>query len=149
MLEALRRPAEFEAALRRAAEAGKPVVVRQGRHAARLGAERALAHSGAIAGSDAAFDALCRAYGAVRVRRLRRLDRGASRCSAPAAGRPARASSCITNSGGEGEHAADLAERAGIPLQPLPADLQQRSTPTGTSTAPRTRSTTTRSPSTS
>ena len=31
-----------------------------------VGAERALAHSGAIAGSDAAFDALCRAYGVIR-----------------------------------------------------------------------------------
>ena len=146
MLEALRRPAEFEDALRRAAEAGKPVVVVKVGHE-RVGAERALAHSGAIAGSDAAFDALCRAYGVVRC-----ADYGdwIEALEVFGTGRRPRGPRIvvITNSGGEGEHAADLAERAGIPLQPLPADLAaSSSTPTGTSTASRTRSTTTPSPS--
>lgn len=121
MLEALRRPAEFENALRQAAEAGKPViVVKVG--TSQVGAERALAHSGAIAGSDAAFDALCRAYGVVRS-----ADYGDWIETLEVFGSGRRPSGprlvVITNSGGEGEHAADLAERAGIPLQPLPDDL--------------------------
>ncbi len=124
MLEALRRPAEFEDALRQAAEAGKPVIiVKVG--TSQVGAERALAHSGAIAGSDAAFDALCRAYGVVRCD-----DYGDWIEALEVFGSGRRPSGpnlvVITNSGGEGEHAADLAERAGIPLQPLPADLQQQ-----------------------
>ena len=124
MLEALRRPAEFEVALRRAAEAGKPVVVvKVG--TSQVGAERALAHSGAIAGSDAAFDALCRAYGVVRCD-----DYGdwIEALEVFGTGRRPRGPRIvvITNSGGEGEHAADLAERAGIPLQPLPADLREQ-----------------------
>lgn len=124
MLEALRRPAAFEDALRLAAEAGKPVVVvKVG--TSRVGAERALAHSGAIAGSDEAFDALCRAYGVVRC-----ADYGdwIEALEVFGCGRRPRGPRVvvITNSGGEGEHAADLAERAGIPLQPLPADLAAR-----------------------
>ena len=85
-----------------------------------VGAERALAHSGAIAGSDAAFDALCRAYGVIRS-----ADYGdwIEVLEVFGTGRRPRGPRLvvITNSGGEGEHAADLAERAGIPLQPLPA----------------------------
>ncbi len=124
MLETVRRPAEFEEALRLAAEAGKPVlVVKTGTSA--VGAERAMAHSGAIAGSDAAFTALCRAYGVVRSD-----DVGDwfEALEVFGAGRRPRGPRLvvITNSGGEGEHAADLAERAGIPLAPLPDDLRTR-----------------------
>jgi acetyltransferase len=124
MLEAIRRPAAFEQALRLAAEAGKPVVVVKVGTSA-VGAERALAHSGAIAGSDAAFSALCRAYGVVRcddygdwIEALEVFGTGRRPCGPRLV--------VITNSGGEGEHAADLAERAGIPLQPLPPDLAER-----------------------
>ena len=64
----------------------------------KVGAERrrrrtALAHSGAIAGSDRAFDALCRAYGAVRGAGLRRLAGAPRGLRLPAGARPARASS--------------------------------------------------------
>ncbi len=124
MLEAIRRPAAFEQALRLAAEASKPViVVKVG--TSDVGAERALAHSGAIAGSDEAFDALCRGYGVIRC-----ADYGdwIETLEVFGAGRRPRGPRVvvITNSGGEGEHAADLAERAGIPLQPLPADLARQ-----------------------
>ena len=76
----------------RAAEAGKPVVVvKVGR--ARSAARNALAHSGAIVGSDAAFDALCQAYGVIRcadygdwIEAPRGLRRGAP-AARPAAGR--------------------------------------------------------------
>jgi acetyltransferase len=121
MLETVRRPAMFEQALGLAAEAGKPViVVKTGTSA--VGAERAMAHSGAIAGSDAAFAAVCRAYGVVRCDDL---GDWFEALEAFGAGRRPRGPRLvvITNSGGEGEHAADVAERAGIPLPPLPADL--------------------------
>ncbi len=65
-LESIRRPEQFGQSLRRAAEAAKPVIIlKSGRSA--VGAARALAHSGAIAGSHSAFLALCDAYGAVVV----------------------------------------------------------------------------------
>jgi acetyltransferase len=121
MLETVRRPEAFRAALRLAAAAGKPVsIVKTGTSA--VGAERAMAHSGAIAGSDAAFDALCRTHGVIRaadygdwVEVLEVLGSGS---------RPrGRRLVVVSNSGGEAEHAADAAERAGMPLVALPADL--------------------------
>ena len=53
-LEAVRRPEAFEAALRRLAEAGKvAIVLKVG--TSELGAEAALAHTGALVGSDRSF----------------------------------------------------------------------------------------------
>ncbi len=68
-LEAVRDPDAFLAACRMARAAGKPVIV------AKLGASdegrgAALAHTGALAGSMAAFDAIAGAAGAMRVRTL-------------------------------------------------------------------------------
>src|SRR6188508_281863 len=65
-LETVRRPAEFAAALAQCAEAGKPVVcLKVGRSQA--AARAALAHTGAVVGSDRAFSALLRSHGAVEV----------------------------------------------------------------------------------
>src|SRR4029079_7214748 len=65
-LETVRRPAEFAAALAHCAEAGKPVVcLKVGRSQA--AARAALAHTGAVVGSDRAFSALLRSQGAVEV----------------------------------------------------------------------------------
>jgi acetate---CoA ligase (ADP-forming) len=123
MLETVRRPGAFAAALTRAAAAGKPVAALKTGTSV-VGAERALAHSGAIAGSDAAFDAFCRAHGVIRS-----LDYGdwVEVLDILGCGRRPRGPRLVvvTNSGGEGEHAADLAERAGLPLAPLPVDLAQ------------------------
>jgi acetate---CoA ligase (ADP-forming) len=123
-LETVRRPAAFAEALALAAQAQKPVVVLKVATST-VGAERALAHSGAIAGSDRAFDALCRAYGVVRS-----ADYGdwVETLEVFGSGRRPRGRRIviITNSGGEGEHAADAADAAGIPLVPLPADLASR-----------------------
>ena len=92
MLEALRRPGRVRDRAAPRGRGGQAGGGGQGRHAAAVGAERALAHSGAIAGSDAAFDALCRAYGVVRC-----ADYGdwieALEVFGAAAGRPARGSS--------------------------------------------------------
>ena len=120
-LEAVRRPAAFREALSRAAEAGKPVVIlKVGR--SEVAARNAMAHTGAIVGSDRAFDALCRAYGAIRVD-----DYGDWLEQLEVLGTPRRPRGLntvlLTNSGGEAELVADVSDAAGMPLMSLPADL--------------------------
>ena len=119
-LEAVRRPAAFEDGLRRMAEAGKPVVVLKVGTSA-VAARAALAHTGALVGSDRTFDAVLRQYGAIRVD-----DSSAwiEHLVAFGADRRPRGTriGAITASGGEGEHVADVAERVGLPLaEPSPA----------------------------
>jgi acyl-CoA synthetase (NDP forming) len=67
-LEGLRNPQAFAAAALRAHTAGKPVVAfKVGRSEA--GARAAVSHTGALAGSDAAYDALFRQFGIIRAER--------------------------------------------------------------------------------
>ena len=120
-LEAVRRPAAFRAALERAADAGKPVVIlKVGR--SEVAARNAMAHTGAIVGSDQSFDALCRSYGAIRVD-----DYGDWLEQLEVLGTPRRPRGLrtvlLTNSGGEAELVADVSDAAGMPLMTLPADL--------------------------
>jgi len=125
-VEGVRRPQAFEAALRRIAEQDKvAIVLKVG--TSEMGAQAALAHTGALVGSDRSFSAMLRYYNAIRcddfgtwlehleVFSRKRLPRGA-RIGA------------VTNSGGEGEYFADKAEQAGIPLQLYSAELRQRIT---------------------
>jgi acyl-CoA synthetase (NDP forming) len=117
-LEAVRRPAAFEEALRRLAEAGKvAIVLKVGTSA--LGAEAALAHTGALVGSDRAFSAMLHYYNAIRVDNfgdfLEHLEVFA-RERGPRGNRVA----AVANSGGEGEYFADKAEQAGVPLALFP-----------------------------
>ncbi|WP_186091465.1 acetate--CoA ligase family protein [Burkholderia gladioli] len=64
-LEGLRDPARFRAAARKAACAGKPIVVYKiGRSAS--GAQSAVSHTGALAGEDRMYDALFRDAGVIR-----------------------------------------------------------------------------------
>lgn len=120
-LEAVRRPAAFRAALERAADAGKPVVIlKVGR--SEVAARNAMAHTGAIVGSDQSFDALCRSYGAMRVD-----DYGDWLEQLEVLGTPRRPRGLrtvlLTNSGGEAELVADVSDAAGMPLMTLPEDL--------------------------
>jgi acyl-CoA synthetase (NDP forming) len=65
-METLRDGERLARAARRAHEAGKPVVAyKLGR--SDIGQELAKSHTGAIAGSDATFDAFCRRHGIARV----------------------------------------------------------------------------------
>src|SRR5262249_52537485 len=65
-METLRDSERLARAARRAHAAGKPVIAyRLGRW--EIGQELAKSHTGAIAGSDATFDAFCRRHGIVRV----------------------------------------------------------------------------------
>jgi acetate---CoA ligase (ADP-forming) len=67
-LEGLRNPQAFRAAVTRARAAGKPVVAfKVGR--SESGARSAVSHTGALAGSDAAYDAMFRQLGVIRAER--------------------------------------------------------------------------------
>ena len=65
MVEGVRRPDAFMAAARRALAAGKPIlVVKIGR--SEQGRASTQSHTGALAGDDAVFDAMCARYGVIR-----------------------------------------------------------------------------------
>lgn len=123
-LEAARDPAGFVAALDLAMRRGVPVVVlKVGRTEAAAAA--ALTHTGALAGSDLAYDALFERYGVVRVETL---DELAATLLLFAAGRRAAPGGLVSihDSGGEREMIIDLADRAGVPF----ADLADATTAT-------------------
>ena len=117
----MRRPDAFVDALRRCAEAGKPVVcLKVGRSDA--AARAALSHTGALVGSDRAFSAVLRRYSAVEVgdfhelvETLEILGRDRWPIGTRIAG--------ISESGGECALLADHAEAAGIPFEPLSSRL--------------------------
>ena len=123
-LEGIRRPAAFEESLRMLAEAGKvAIVLKVG--TSELGAQAALAHTGALVGSDRTFSAMLRYYNAIRVDDFSEWVEHLevfSRVSPPRG----RRIGAVTNSGGEGEYFADKAEQAGVPLSLFSDDLTAR-----------------------
>ena len=120
-LETVRRPDAFVEALRRCAEAGKPVVcLKVGRSEA--AARAALTHTGALVGSGRALSAVLRRYSAIEVGDFHELLEtleilGRNRW--PGGSRIAG----ISESGGECALLADHAEAAGIPFEPLSPEL--------------------------
>ena len=116
-LEAARDPSDLMRALDKAARRNVPVVaLKVGRTAASAAA--ALTHSGAIAGSDAAWEALFDRYGVIRVETL---DELAASLLLFAGGRRAAKGALVSihDSGGEREMLIDLAERAGVAFAPI------------------------------
>jgi acyl-CoA synthetase (NDP forming) len=123
-LETIRDPAGFVAALAEAAERDVPVVaLKVGRSP--QGAALAQAHSGALAGEDAAYEAVFRRYGVCRVKSL---DEMMDTLELFAAGfRPrARAVTALLDSGGERAMLADLAESEGVPLAEIGPATRER-----------------------
>lgn len=113
-IETVRDPAGFVRALEKAAERRVPVVVlKVGRSAE--AARMALGHSGALTGDDAAYDALFRRYGVIRVDTADELG-----CAmlAFAQGRAVAPGglAAILDSGGECEMVTDLADQLGVPF---------------------------------
>jgi acetyltransferase len=120
-LETVRRPDAFVAALRRCAEADKPIVcLKVGRSEA--AARAALTHTGALVGSDRAFSAVLRRYGAIEVEDFHELVETLEILGRSRRPRGTRIAA-ISESGGECALLADHAEAAGIPFEPLSAEL--------------------------
>lgn len=116
-MEGLRNPATFRTAARRAAQAGKPVVVfKVGR--SESGARSAVSHTGALSGADRMYDALFRQLGAIRANTFADL---LNLPAALAAGRrPAgKRVAILTSTGGAGTLVADACGLSGLDV-PLP-----------------------------
>lgn len=103
-MEQLTNAAKFMSAARRAARAKPVIIIKAGRHAD--GARAALSHTGALAGSDAAYDAAFRRAGLVRVNELEDLFNAAEMLSR-VKGLEGERLLIMTNGGGAGVLAAD------------------------------------------
>ena len=103
-VEAVTHAPKFLSAARRAARLKPVVVVKSGRHAA--GAHAALSHTGALAGSDAAYGAAFRRSGLLRVKTLDDLFAAAETLSRVPRLRGEKLT-ILTNGGGAGVLAAD------------------------------------------
>jgi len=120
-IEGIRDARRFMSALRATARFKPIVMVKVGRHA--TGAKAAQSHTGALVGSDAVFDALVRRAGVVRVNTILQLFASARALSShirPSGNRLA----IVTNGGGPGVMATDLAVDLGVRMAELsPATL--------------------------
>lgn len=112
-LEGVANGRRFLEALRRAAAAKPVVLLKAGRSAE--GARAVSSHTGALAGSDRAFDAAVRETGAVRVETVEELfdlSRGLAAQPLPCGRRLA----VVTNGGGLGIVATDAARSSGLTI---------------------------------
>jgi len=117
VMETLRDPQGFQAALAKAAQRQVPIAaVKLGR--SDTSRRLAIAHSGALSGSDAAYDALFRRYG---VMRCRTLDELADTLQLFALAPPPNsdAIAIVTDSGAEQQLQADLAAECGLKFATL------------------------------
>ena len=115
-IEGIRDARRFMSALRATARFKPIVMVKVGRHA--TGARAVLSHTGALVGSDAVFDALVRRAGVVRVNTILQLFASARALSThiqPSGNRLA----IVTNGGGPGVMATDLAVDMGVRMAEL------------------------------
>ena len=122
-VEAIKDARKFMSAARAAARVKPVVVVKSGRMA--QGAKAAATHTGALAGSDAVYDAAFRRAGILRVSDLRELFDCAEtlgRVESP----PGKRLAILTNGGGIGVLAVDrLVELGGIPAAIAPATREK------------------------
>lgn len=123
-LEAVREPAKFIAALEKARARAVPVIaIKVGRTA--LAARLAESHSGAIAGNDAAYQALFDRYGVLRVATI---DEMAAACMLFSQERRVGPGGIATihDSGGERGNVIDLASDAGLRFAQIGARTVER-----------------------
>ena len=119
VIETVRDPRNFVHLLGRAAEQGVAVVaLTLGRSP--KGRAFALAHSGAIAGEDAAYEALFHRYGVLRADTLDEMLDIVEMFRTERAPR-GQVLGMVTDSGGERQLLCDIAERVGLPIDELPA----------------------------
>jgi acyl-CoA synthetase (NDP forming) len=116
-LETVRQPDRFVAALDRAADCGKPVVVLKVGRSER--ARRAItSHTGGLAGEARVFSTVLRAHRAIEVSDVDEMAEVLACCQGPRWPRGRRVA-VMTASGGQAELILDLASAAGLDLPPL------------------------------
>jgi len=116
-LESVRQPERFVAALDRAADTGKPVVVFKVGRTER--ARRAIAsHTGGLAGESRVLSAVLRAHRAIEVDDLDEMTEVLAACQGARWPRGRRLA-VLTNSGGHAELILDVAASVGLELPPL------------------------------
>ena len=115
-IESIDEARKFMSAARAAARNKPVIVVKAGRSAA--GQAAAASHTGALAGSDAVFDAAIARAGMLRVLTLPDLFLAAETLARFRDG-PSERLIVLTNGGGAGVLAADEAAALGVPLAPL------------------------------
>jgi acetyl coenzyme A synthetase (ADP forming)-like protein len=121
-LESFGNPRKFGRLARRVART-KPILALKGGRT-RAGARATQSHTAALAGSEAAVDALFRQAGVIRADTLEELvDVAALLCTQPLP--RGRRVALLTNAGGLGILAADACEAAGLELPPLAEETRQ------------------------
>jgi acetyltransferase len=121
-VESLTYARKFMTAARIAARAKPVLVVKSGRSQA--GARAALSHTGALAGSDAVYDAAFRRAGMLRVYELREVFEAAETLATRLTVRGDRLT-IVTNGGGVGVLAADALDGRGGRLAPLASETAE------------------------
>lgn len=122
-IESVEDARKFMSAARAAARNKPVIVVKAGRSAA--GQAAAASHTGALAGSDAVFDAAIARAGMLRVLTLPDLFLAAETLARFRDG-PSERLIVLTNGGGAGVLAADEAAALGVPLAPLDDAMRAR-----------------------
>lgn len=127
MIEGLRQPRRFVQAAGRARAAGKPLVVFKA-GTSELGRQAVMSHTGALAGSDEVFAAVCREQGILRVQESEDLLPAAALLSQWRRRQPLNAQGLLvfTLSGGAASILADECAAAQVPLPPLSAATLER-----------------------
>jgi acyl-CoA synthetase (NDP forming) len=121
VLESIRDPQAFVAALQKARDRSVPVIVlKLGRTEA--GAHFALSHTGAIAGNAEIYEALFRRFGVISVRDLSELAATAILLSTIRKPLAPGGLSAILDSGGERELIVDVAFDCGVPFAQINAE---------------------------
>lgn len=122
MIEGLHRPAQFIAAARHARTVAKPLVVFKA-GASELGRQAVMSHTGALAGSDEIFSAVCREQGVLRVQECEDLMPAAALLAAWKHKAPVGDGGLLvfTLSGGAASILADECAAAQVPLPALSA----------------------------
>lgn len=125
VMEGLRDPAAFSTAMQAVQSAGKPVIVLRAGRSDR-GQRATAAHTGALAGSEAAYRSMFRRTGVIEVGDMDEFIQTAALCSGLRAAPRKRGVAVIGVSGGGVAHVADIAEEAGLDLPAFAPDTLTR-----------------------
>jgi acyl-CoA synthetase (NDP forming) len=121
--ETIREPERFVAALDRAGDRGKPVVVLKVGRTER--SKRAItSHTGGLAGEPRVFSEVLKAHRAIEVEDMDELTEVLAVCQGER-WPTGRRLSVMTASGGQAELVLDVASRCGLELPPLPAESRK------------------------